>query len=444
MAESTSKLTHTLVDFDDGHRPGGTNVPTKMAIKAFNFSMPPSKDNNVISPHITPNQLQVFDSLLPPLWCDRAYSFAVNRQKPWGIYIKTKDLAIDLDDQEFDGLAQKIWDCGDCEKALSLIATRHLLVTRANLRNTALLDLIDGTAVWCLTSSEKNSVEYHIDYAELYRYETNTIFPPLLAGTCQVSPVHGEEDMVGGDFRVNLRGLDHYKEWGYKARLVTPPAFHSSEDSRSVSDQGQGEGREQLGKQRIESKYGASSEYNNMLSDEGTYTPENGWINVTYTHNRGILHEGVYPHLSTRISHLKEDIHRVILGFNCFSEELSECNVRAPEHSDTFNRTIKLYQKMAAMGIPITVGNTPTPPSVDISKGESTVISNVDSSSDDASGGKKETKKKGGGINVKDVMKNPALAKLIVNAAKIVKKEKQAKEKEQEEKKQVEKSANGI
>lgn len=26
-----------------------------------------------------------------------------------------------------------------------------------------------GTAVWCLTSGFKNAVEYHIDYAELFR-----------------------------------------------------------------------------------------------------------------------------------------------------------------------------------------------------------------------------------------------------------------------------------
>jgi hypothetical protein len=59
-------------------------------------------------------------------------------------------------------------------------------------------------------------VQYHIDYAELYRYETNVIYPPLYAGTCQVSPVHGDEDMVGGDFQANVRGIEHYRQFGYK------------------------------------------------------------------------------------------------------------------------------------------------------------------------------------------------------------------------------------
>jgi hypothetical protein len=81
------------------------------------------------------------------------------------------------------------------------------------------------------------------------------------------------------------------------------------------------------------------------------------WITVPYCYNRGILHDGDYPHFSTEINSIKDGIKRVILGFNCFSKELAECNLRAPEHSDAFNRTIKLYQKMAAMGMPITSGS---------------------------------------------------------------------------------------
>ena len=73
-----------------------------------------------------------------------------------------------------------------------------------------------GTAVWCLCSDETDSVQYHIDYAELYRYETNVIYPPLYAGTCQVSPFNGDDDMVGGDFQANIRGIEHYREFGYK------------------------------------------------------------------------------------------------------------------------------------------------------------------------------------------------------------------------------------
>ena len=75
---------------------------------------------------------------------------------------------------------------------------------------------IVGTAVWCLCSDETDSVQYHIDYAELYRYETNVIYPPLYAGTCQVAPLSGDEDMVGGDFQANVQGIEHYRHFGYK------------------------------------------------------------------------------------------------------------------------------------------------------------------------------------------------------------------------------------
>ena len=63
-------------------------------------------------------------------------------------------------------------------------------------------------------------VEYHIDYAELYRYETNIIHPPLYAGTVQVSPLgtqsitQANKTMEGGSFLVNTAGLEHYKRLG--------------------------------------------------------------------------------------------------------------------------------------------------------------------------------------------------------------------------------------
>ena len=375
-AKSTS---HLLVDFDDGHRPGGTKVATKMAVKAFEFEMPLSTEPN----KLFPSQIQVFDNLLSPLWCNRAYEFAIERQKPWGAYVQTKDLGLEMDDDAFGIEVQRIWDTGECERAISLMATRQLLLLRANLRDSPqLLDLIDGTAVWCLTSSENNSVEYHMDYAELYRYETNTIFPPVLAGTCQVSPVHGAEDMVGGDFRVNLRGLDHYKEWGYKAKL----AMQKSSKQKGEEQQPQPQPQPQPG------KYDKGKNFNPLGDDDVAYKEEEGWVTVPYKHNRGILHEGVFPHLSSRVSLLKPGIQRVILGFNSFTQELSECNIRAPEHSDAFNRTTKLYQMMAGLGMPITVGisvgadidnNPPLPLN---SYGDGDNCSNSNSSSGSGSG----------------------------------------------------------
>ncbi len=47
-------------------------------------------------------------------------------------------------------------------------------------------------------------------------YETNIIYPPVYAGTCQVGPVLSEDDMIGGAFKANTGGLAHYRRFGYK------------------------------------------------------------------------------------------------------------------------------------------------------------------------------------------------------------------------------------
>ena len=68
------------------------------------------------------------------------------------------------------------------------------------------------------------------------------------------------------------------------------------------------------------------------------------WLTIKYRANRTIVHDGDYPHYSSRIAHIASDKKRVILGFNFFSAAVGECCERAPEHSDAFNRTVKLYQ----------------------------------------------------------------------------------------------------
>lgn len=126
------------------------------------------------------------------------------------------------------------------------------------------------------------------------------------------------------------------------------------------------------------------------------------WITINYKRNRGILHDGDFPHYAAEIKHIRSGLNRVILGFNCFPAELAECNLRAPEHSDAFNRTIKLYQRLASLGLPITAQYSATV-------------------TEDENAQKELVEKKGTKLSVKDIMKNPALAKLIVRAAKNVK-----------------------
>ncbi len=139
------------------------------------------------------------------------------------------------------------------------------------------------------------------------------------------------------------------------------------------------------------------------------------WITARYRRNRGIVHDGNFPHLSTPITHIKPGCKRVILGFNCFSDAVGECCIRAPEHSDAFNRTIKLYQTMAALGVPITASSGGASKYGSDRPAEPTGSSSTTGANSVAGSGAPAPKK---GINVKDIMKNPALAKLLVTAAK--------------------------
>lgn len=68
------------------------------------------------------------------------------------------------------------------------------------------------------------------------------------------------------------------------------------------------------------------------------------------------------------------------------------------QHSDAFNRTVKLYQMMSKLG---SGGSTAAAPADEVSQG-----------------GGEETRKKGGGISAKDIAKNPAMAKMFILAAK--------------------------
>lgn len=142
------------------------------------------------------------------------------------------------------------------------------------------------------------------------------------------------------------------------------------------------------------------------------------WTKITYRQNRGIVFDGDFPHTATKITRLQtacEDDRRVILGFNCFSEAVHECCLRAPEHSDAFNRTIKVYQAMSASGIPITEAfasqqvtpgsdSLPTPPL------SSTLLNQSNETA--------ATSSSKGRLTIEEVKKNPFLKKLILAAAK--------------------------
>lgn len=213
--------------------------------------------------------------------------------------------------------------------------------------------LAHGVAVWALSSDVDSSVRYHVDHAELLRYERNVLVPPLWAGTVQCTDFGDDADeggggeagggegagsaggggggggeegggggMVGGEFAVNLGGWDHYLEHGYKG-----------------------------------SKSG---------DDLGGWTPpppsprgkvhrdaETSWVTVPYGTNRGIIHEGHLPHLGAPVLRLPRDKSRVIVGFNVFGHDVGPEVRKAPEHSDAFRRRVKVLRAIRGSTAPL-------------------------------------------------------------------------------------------
>lgn len=330
----TSLVSAVRETIDDGHKPGRTTSPTTLTFHSGKQSS---------------NFATVFDQCLPEIWCNRAYTYSLERGKPWGVFILTKDAL----DSNID--PEVLWNLQEFEKSIALVTVRSHILGKCKEIIGKDLEYIHGTVVWSLSSGISNEVQYHIDYAELYRYENNNICPPLYAGTCQVSPLKTGE-IIGGDFMVNLQGLSHYKKFGYKGKLVTRETL---ETDLSSSD----------------------------------------WITIKYKENRGIIHDGDLPHLSTPIEYIDGSKKRVILGFNCFTETVGPCCERAPEHSDAFNRTIKLYQTMATLGQPVT-------------SSENKCCDKIIEEENIKQSGNKS------GITMKDILKNKALARLLILASK--------------------------
>jgi hypothetical protein len=92
----------------------------------------------------------------------RMYDYAVGLNRPWGTYVTTQDAL----DEGVD--AEAIW-VSDPERAMSLMVVRKLFFGRGRAFLEGDIPNIHGTAVWCLASATTNAVQYHIDYAELYR-----------------------------------------------------------------------------------------------------------------------------------------------------------------------------------------------------------------------------------------------------------------------------------
>lgn len=57
------------LEIDDGHRPGATNIPTKVTM---------------ISAETSTRFLSVFDDIHNDDWCKRIFKYSLIKRKPWG------------------------------------------------------------------------------------------------------------------------------------------------------------------------------------------------------------------------------------------------------------------------------------------------------------------------------------------------------------------------
>jgi hypothetical protein len=197
-------------------------------------------------------------------------------------------------------------------------------------------DNAHGVAVWALASDIGSHVPYHLDYAELLRYETGVLVPPILAGTWHGSR-HHRDMFSGGDYCVAVRGngLDHYYRHGYKGKLQPVVGMN---DEMPLHD----------GNASIDDK-----ELSNFLR-------------IPYRFNRMICQSGHLPHWSTRVEapaiisnvtslRTEEDFvdtasssignlkttQRVVVGFNVFLHDVGPVIQQAPEHSEAFRSRVQ-------------------------------------------------------------------------------------------------------
>lgn len=311
----------TMVPWDDGFTPSGCSGKPGKVIR-----------NQVRS---TPGAFCVVDRAVSRETADLLYASAV-KARVWGVYVPTAELSFSnqsTSDSE-ESTAREHSEGNDEElyrRSLARCAVQELLVNKAS-------DVISssdwcnthGVAVWVIASDCDDETEYHLDYAEMVRYETNVIVPPLYGATLHVSPLRNrideadtrgadneDEDFVsdfeGGGFHVNVNGLEHYRQYGYKTRL----AHKLSTDAL-----------------------------------EGVSATEPGWQHVPYLYRRGILCDGEFPHFSGRVRSLpaaattpdRLPIKRVVVGFNLFPPEIGAFVEKFPEHSNAFNKYIKVSQ----------------------------------------------------------------------------------------------------
>ena len=292
----------TLHELQDGHIPE-THSKNSQYIRYNDMDKTPS--------------LLVNDNVLPGSIVDALYEITVAEGQPWGTYVTIKQV------EKYWESPPTILDVNESSHDdLSLHAVAHFVKTMTSesagtttrIPSTApqqSLDIlsssgIHGVAVWAL-ASDGRQVHYHVDYAELVRYEHNVLAAPVWAGTLQCT----SRPIEGGQFAVNLQGMNHYERHGYKGNKSGDPMGGWSEPvEREAVD----------------------------------WNQETGWVTIPYRYNRMIGHSGHLPHLSAPFA--CRGGYRVIVGFNVFRNDVGPTVSQAPEHSHAFRRRVQCHRAL--------------------------------------------------------------------------------------------------
>ena len=291
-AASESALLDAAEPFDDGFiPPTKLDAPTKLLRNAQ-----PSKLNGL---HVLPNAISESAAR-------EAYKFTTSRprdepgQQEWGTYFK-------IDGEDGSGKLQL--HLRGAEPEVETLAATLLQEFYSTARDLLKPDLskIHGFSVWAVVGGPNTETAYHIDYAEVFRRQTNVIIPPIHAATLQVAPIEeGDTQVLGGKFGANSGGLEHYRKLGYKARR-DPGKRHPR---YPTSDWVEGENA--------------------------------GWSFAPYTFRQATLSSGELPHAADRVIVWPKGVQRVVVGLNSmgFVEGPTECKL--PQHSYDFRLMLKL------------------------------------------------------------------------------------------------------
>ena len=97
-------------DIDDGQKPGNTTESTQL-VTNLNKA--------------TTKFLVVFDHLVSSVWCSRAYKYALEKQRPWGVYVTRAEAT---NEAEFD--TEALFGAGEVERSIAIEYARALVYNK--------------------------------------------------------------------------------------------------------------------------------------------------------------------------------------------------------------------------------------------------------------------------------------------------------------------------